>query len=148
MDTSLQYKISLAASTGICCLFILLVVLSSLNMQQANAPAIIITIAISGSCLVILLFNLLCYQLLKANKDNRQVSGQVIKYRKSILVLTIIALAVIAFMLIAATVAFVSDVTEFSKSQRPFFIFFLLLILAIVACGIQNIVYYFKAFFL
>lgn len=114
-------------------------------MPEINGASIFILIFILGSCLVFLLFNYMCYRLLKANKENNIAPGWINNFRKLFLVLSIIALIAIAFMFIAATTAFITDYNGFPKKQRPFFFIFLLLMIALVSSGIENIVYYFKA---
>lgn len=145
MGTKLQYKISLAVSTGISLLFILLITLSSIYIEQANEPVIFIFIFISGPCMFFLFFNYLCHRLLKANKENSTTAGWILNYRKVILVFMIIALVIIAFMFIASAFTFITNYREFPSRQRPFFTIFLLFTLVLTVSGIKNSIYFFKA---
>jgi undecaprenyl pyrophosphate phosphatase UppP len=139
MDTSLQNRISLGVSTGLSLLFILLITVAAINGASANAVELSIVIIIGGAFCVFLLFNIQCYAVLKANKETKPLPQWIQKYGTAILVFTIIAIVVIAFMFIAATAALVTDSGEFPIRQKPFFIVFLALLLMSIIFCIQNI---------
>ncbi len=145
MDTKLRYKISLGINTAISLLYILLLVVASFNVEKIEAGVVFIIVFIFGACVICLLFNYVCYRLLKSNKENITAPDWMKKFRIIFLVFTIIALLVITVMFIAAALSFFTDYDEFPKKQQPFYILFLLFMLALIVSGIENIVYYFKA---
>lgn len=145
MGTKLQYKISLAVNTVVSLIFILVVALALLNTGQEDAVAIVMVTLISFSCIICLLFNYACYSLLKINKENKAVPEWIISYKKTILVLTIIALVIISFVFVAAAVTFFSNYTVFPSRQRPFYIVYLFFIFTLVVSGIENIICFLKS---
>ncbi len=138
MATNIQYKISLAVSTALSLLFILLLVLATINGASTNDTTLLIVIVIGGSYFAFLLFNIQCYAILKANRENKPLPTSVQQYGTLLYVFTIIGIVIIALMFVAATFSLVASTREFPREQLPYYIFFLVLLLMSVISCIQN----------
>jgi len=145
MDTKPVYKVSLVVNVALSIIFIIVIVLGIIGTRVFTpATIIIITVFIAAySCLLV--FNLLQYQVLKANHQKQVMPDWCSRYGKTVFIFSIIAVIATAFMLLAATVAFLAEMDRFPKRQWPFYIIFLILLCISVITTIVNAVHYRRA---
>lgn len=136
------YRISLITNVSLSLVFIILGVIGTFFSGPIEMASVLIMILLLFAYGIFLIFNLVCYRTLAFNKERLPISGWIKDYRKTIFVMSILALACVLFMTVAAAYAFFSFMEEFPGNQRPFFIAFLALLLVSAATYIMNAVGY------
>jgi len=145
MDTKPVYKVSLVVNAVLSIIFIIVIVLGIIGTRVfAPATIIIITVFLAAYC-CFLLFNLLQYQVLKANHQKQVMPDWCSRYGKTVFIFSILAVIAAAFMLLAATVAFLVEMDKFPKRQWPFYIIFLVLLCLSIITAVVNAVHYRRA---
>lgn len=139
MGTDIQYKISLAVNTALSVLFLLLMVLATVNGARGNDVVFFLVVLFGCSYSAFIAFNIQCYAVIKANRESKQLPQWVQQYGKLLVVLAIIGIIVTAFIFITATFSLIADGGDFPRKQLPYYIFFLVLMLMSVISCIQNI---------
>lgn len=139
------HRISIFTNAALSLLFIFLGFVGVLNSRSADSASLFILIIILFGYGIFLLFDLVCYRILKLNKEKAPLTGWIESYRKIIFVFSILALLSVLFMNIAATYAFMEDANTFPERQKPFYITFLLLLLLSSVTYVLNAVAYFKS---
>ena len=140
-----MYRISIFTNAALGLLFIFLGFVGVLNSKSPNSALVFILLIILFGFGIFLLFDLVCYRILKLNKERSPLTGWIENYRKIIFVFSILALLIVLFITIAAAYAFFEDISTFPERQRPFYILFLLLLLMSAVTYITNTVGYFKS---
>ena len=141
----MMYRISIFTNAALGLLFIFLGFVGVLNSRSADSATIFILLIILFGFGIFLLFDLVCYRILKLNKERSPLTGWIESYRKIIFVLSILALLSVLFITIAAAYAFLEGISSFPKRQKPFYIAFLLLLVLSSVTYIFNAVGYFKS---
>jgi len=140
----MMYRISIFTNAALGLLFIFLGVIGVMNSNAANSASLFILLIILFGYGIFLFFDLVCYRILKLNKEKLPLPDWIKNYRKLIFILSILALLIVLFITIAATYAFLEDVNSFPERQKPFYIAFLLLLVLSFVTYIINAVGYIK----
>ncbi len=140
-----MYRISIFTNAALGLLFIFLGFVGVLNSKSADSASLFVLLIILFGFGIFLLFDLVCYRILKLNKEKLPLTGWIENYRKIIFVFSILALLCVLFITIAAAYAFLEDISSFPERQRPFYILFLLLLLVSAVTYVLNTVGYFKS---
>lgn len=140
-----MYRISLYTNSVLSVLFILLAIISTLNIKAIEPATLFVLLFIFFAFGIFLLFDLLCFRILALNREKLPCTGRVKNYSKIIFVLAVLALLSMLIIAIAAAYALFTDTDEFPIQQRPFFILFLFLLLLSAVTFVFNAVAYFRS---
>ena len=140
-----MYRVSIFINASLSFVFMLLGIIGVLYSEPPRSTSVFLLLFILFGFGIFLFFDLICYRILKLNKEKLPLTGWIKNYGILIFIFSILALLVILFMTIAAAYAFFEDMGQFPERQRPFYIIFLLLFLLSVMTYIINAVGYFRS---
>ncbi len=131
------YKLSLVLNT-VCCILFILIELFMLAFAPASLPAesAMVFHLISFVGLISLIFNIICFKLLKFNKEKIPVASNFIRLSNVFFSLTIISAFFFLLMGVAVSVAIQE---AFTGNQIKMTVFFILFIVIFLACGVSSI---------
>lgn len=145
MGIKLQYKISLLLNTVLSTLFLALGVFALVKEKIFDNTSVLIIALIFLFTFTFLLFNYLCFEIHKANRNNQPAGASLLVLSKLLFAVCCLMVGFIFFIVITTLI---TDYEILFSSKRSdavfFFIFFVLLSLTGISM-IMNCIAFFKA---
>lgn len=139
------YRISIFTNAALSLVFIALGLFTLLSVESIKSASVLVFLFLLFAYSIFLLFDYTCYRALALNKEKLPLANWIKSYGKIIFGFGILAVVIIVFMTLAATVAFVLDMDNFPERQWPFYIASLILLLLSAISFILNAVGYFRS---